>query len=85
MAGRSHPCAMDLRGLEYFVAVADEHSFTRAAQRCHVTQPTISGQITALERELGEPLFDRAARGVGLTDRGKILLPYARRCLLGRR
>ena len=72
---------MDLRSLEYFVAVADELSFTRAAQRCHVTQPTISGQINALERELGEPLFDRAARTVALTDGGEILLPYARQCL----
>jgi DNA-binding transcriptional LysR family regulator len=72
---------MDLRSLEYFVAVADEMSFTRAAQRCHVTQPTISGQITALERELGEPLFERAARNVTLTDGGEILLPYARECL----
>ncbi|MEN4473218.1 LysR family transcriptional regulator [Mycolicibacterium cosmeticum] len=72
---------MDLRSLEYFVAVADERSFTRAAQRCHVTQPTISGQITALERELGEPLFDRAARAMSLTDGGEILLPYARQCL----
>ncbi|GAY13616.1 LysR family transcriptional regulator [Mycobacterium sp. shizuoka-1] len=67
--------------MEYFVAVADELSFTRAAQRCHVTQPTISGQINALERELGEALFDRAARSVTLTDGGHILLPYARQCL----
>jgi DNA-binding transcriptional LysR family regulator len=72
---------MDLRSLEYFVAVADELSFTRAAQRCHVTQPTISGQINTLERELGEPLFDRTARTVALTDGGEILLPYARQCL----
>ena len=72
---------MDLRSLEYFVAIADELSFTRAAQRCHVTQPTISGQINALERELGEPLFDRSGRTVALTDGGAILLPYARQCL----
>lgn len=72
---------MDLRGLEYFVAVAEELSFTRAAQRCFVTQPTISGQVQALEREIGEPLFDRTHRGIALTDGGRTLLPFARRCL----
>ena len=72
---------MDLRSLEYFVAVAEELSFTRAAQRCYVTQPTISGQVQALEREIGEALFDRSSRGIGLTDGGRTLLPYARRCL----
>lgn len=73
--------AMDLRSLEYFVAVAEERSFTRAAQRCYVTQPTISAQMQALERELGEPLFDRAQRSVTLTDGGRLLLPYALECL----
>lgn len=72
---------MELRGLEYFVAVAEERSFTRAAQRCFVTQPTISAQINSLERELGEPLFDRGQRVVALTEGGELLLPYARRCL----
>ncbi|WP_395729020.1 LysR family transcriptional regulator [Nakamurella sp.] len=72
---------MDLRSLEYFVAVAEELSFTRAAQRCDVTQPTISGQVQALEREVGESLFDRSSRGIALTDGGRTLLPYARRCL----
>lgn len=72
---------MDLRSLEYFVAVADEESFTRAAQRCYVTQPTISAQIQALERQLGEPLFDRTPRGILLTEGGRLLLPYARRAL----
>jgi DNA-binding transcriptional LysR family regulator len=72
---------MDLRSLEYFVAVAEELSFTRAAQRCYVTQPTISGQVQALEREVGESLFDRTPRGIVLTDGGRTLLPYARRCL----
>jgi hypothetical protein len=73
---------MDLRNLEYFVAVAEEQSFTRAAQRCFVTQPTISSQVRALERELGEPLFDRGQRAVVLTDGGLLLLlPYARKCL----
>ena len=73
--------AMDLRSLEYFVAVAEERSFTRAAQRCYVTQPTISAQMQALERELGESLFDRGQREVILTDGGQLLLPYARECL----
>ncbi|TKV60759.1 LysR family transcriptional regulator [Nakamurella flava] len=73
--------AMELRSLEYFVAVADERSFTRAAQLCHVTQSTISAQISGLEKQLGEPLFDRSGREVGLTEGGQVLLPYARRCL----
>ena len=72
---------MELRSLEYFVAVAEELSFTRAAQRCFVTQPTISGQVQALEREVGEALFDRTPRGIALTEGGRTLLPYARRCL----
>lgn len=72
---------MELRSLEYFIAVAEELSFTRAAQRCFVTQPTISGQVQALEREIGEPLFDRTARGIVPTDGARTLLPYARRCL----
>ena len=72
---------MELRSLEYFVAVAEELSFTRAAQRCYVTQPTISAQVQALEREAGESLFDRTPRGIVLTDGGRTLLPYARRCL----
>ena len=72
---------MDLRSLEYFVAVAEELSFTRAAQRCQVSQPTISGQVQALERQVGEALFDRTPRGIGLTEGGRILLPYARRAL----
>lgn len=72
---------MELRSLEYFIAVADERSFTRAAQQCHVTQSTISAQILGLERQLGEPLFDRSGREIALTEGGEVLLPYARRCL----
>lgn len=72
---------MDLRSLEYFVAVVEELSFTRAAQRCQVSQPTISGQVQALERELGEALFDRTPRGIVPTEGGRTLLPYARRAL----
>jgi DNA-binding transcriptional LysR family regulator len=72
---------MELRTLEYFVAVADEGSFTRAAQRCFITQPSISAQIQGLERELGEALFDRTQRTTALTDAGQVLLPYARQCI----
>ncbi|MGV9311917.1 LysR family transcriptional regulator [Streptomyces sp. NPDC003691] len=72
---------MELRTLEYFVAVAEEGSFTRAAARCHVVQPAISQQIQALEKELGEPLFERLPRRVVLTSGGRVLLPYARACL----
>lgn len=72
---------MELRTLEYFVAVADEGSFTRAAQKCFITQPSISAQIQGLERELGEALFDRTQRTTALTDAGQVLLPYARMCI----
>jgi DNA-binding transcriptional LysR family regulator len=72
---------MELRALGYFVAVADEESFTRAAERCHVAQPSISSQIQALEKELGEPLFERLPRGITLSAGGHVLLPYARECL----
>ncbi|WP_061006312.1 LysR substrate-binding domain-containing protein [Mycolicibacterium mucogenicum] len=72
---------MELRQFEYFVAVAEEANFTRAAERIHVAQPTVSAQIARLERELGEPLFDRARREVRLTAAGKAVLPHARAAL----
>jgi DNA-binding transcriptional LysR family regulator len=72
---------MEIRQLEYFVYVADEHNFTRAAARAHVAQPGVSAQIRRLERELGEPLFDRSRRTVCLTDAGEALLPFARAAL----
>ncbi|GLF92995.1 LysR family transcriptional regulator [Streptomyces yaizuensis] len=72
---------MELRTLEYFVAVAEEGSFTKAAARCHVVQPAISQQIQTLERELGEPLFQRLPRQVVLTSGGAALLPHARAAL----
>lgn len=72
---------MDLRALEYFVAVVEERSFTRAALREHVSQPSISQQMLGLERELGESLFERGAKEVRLTPGGEALLPYARQCL----
>jgi len=72
---------MELRQLEYFVAVAEEASFTRAAARVHVAQPGVSAQVRQLERELGAPLFDRAGRTVRLTEVGAAVLPHARAAL----
>lgn len=72
---------MELRQLEYFVAVAEEAGFTKAAARLHVAQPGVSAQIRQLERELGQELFDRSGRSVRLTPVGKAVLPYARAAL----
>jgi DNA-binding transcriptional LysR family regulator len=72
---------MELRQLEYFVAVAEEANFTRAAERIHVAQPAVSAQIARLERELGERLFDRTRREVRLTAAGQAALPHARSAL----
>jgi len=72
---------MDLRQLSYFVAVAEEGQFTRAASRVLVAQPAVSAQIRRLERELGEPLFHRDRRQVSLTVAGEALLPHARAAL----
>jgi DNA-binding transcriptional LysR family regulator len=63
--------------LEYFVAVAEEGQFTRAAERLHVAQPSISAQIRRLEKTLGAPLFHRGPGPVTLTDAGQALLPLA--------
>lgn len=72
---------MDLRQLSYFVAVAEEGQFTRAATRVSVAQPAVSAQIRRLEQELGEPLFHRDRRLVRLTAAGETLLPHARAAL----
>lgn len=72
---------MELRHLEYFVAVAEELSFTRASRRLHVVQSGVSSAIAALERELGAALFDRDRHTVALTDAGLALLPEARATL----
>jgi DNA-binding transcriptional LysR family regulator len=73
--------AVDLRQLEYAVAVADELHFGRAAARMHVTQQSVSEQIRRLERELGAPLFSRTSRRVTVTTVGDEFLPEARRVL----
>ncbi|MFJ3667489.1 LysR family transcriptional regulator, partial [Streptomyces sp. NPDC090106] len=72
---------MELRQLEYFVAVAEEQNFTRAADRVHISQSGVSAQIRQLERELGAELFDRSARTVTLTVAGKAALEHARAAL----
>jgi DNA-binding transcriptional LysR family regulator len=72
---------VELHQLEYFIAVAEELSFTRGARRAHVVQSAVSAAITRLERELNAPLFDRTRRRVVLTDAGTALLPEARATL----
>jgi DNA-binding transcriptional LysR family regulator len=72
---------MELRQLAYVVAVAEEGSFTRAAAREHVAQPGVSAQVRRLERELGEPLFDRGPGPVTPTAAGEAMLPLARAAL----
>ena len=72
---------MEVHQLRYFVAVAEEGGFSLAAARVHVAQPSLSQQIRKLERETGQPLFDRLARGATLTEAGQKLLPFARRIL----
>lgn len=72
---------MEIQQLKYFVTVAKELNFTRAAGICHVAQPSLSQQVQKLESELGGPLFHRMGRRILLTDLGEALLPRARRIL----
>ncbi|MFH8291890.1 LysR family transcriptional regulator [Streptomyces sp. NPDC018059] len=72
---------MQFQQLLYFVAVAETRHFTRAAEAVHVSQPSLSQQIRALEKELGAELFSRARGNITLTDAGEALLPLARRIL----
>jgi Transcriptional regulator len=72
---------MHFQQLTYFVAVAEARHFTRAAEEVHVSQPSLSQQIRALETELGAELFSRARGHIALTDAGEALLPLARRIL----
>jgi len=69
--------AMNLRDLKYIIAVADTHHFGKAAERCFVSQPTLSGQIKKLEEELGVAIFERTNRAVKVTPIGEELLLHA--------
>ncbi|MGA2991343.1 MAG: LysR family transcriptional regulator [Candidatus Korobacteraceae bacterium] len=72
---------MEVRQLEIFQALAEELNFTRTAERVHCVQSNVTGQIRALEQELGTQLFDRLSKRVVLTEAGKRLLPYAEKVL----
>lgn len=69
---------MDLRQLEYFVAVVEQGSFSRAAAMLNLAQPSVSRQVALLEEELGQRLLERTGRGVTATDAGQTLLAHAR-------
>ena len=72
---------MNIRDLKYFLAVAELEHFGQAAEQCHVSQPTLSGQIKKLEEQLGITLFERTNRRVMLTESGSHIATYARRIL----
>src|SRR6202050_2034093 len=72
---------MEIHQLRYFVAAAECGNISRAAERCHVAQPSLSQQLKKLESLLGVKLFDRVGRGIAITDAGRALLPRARQIL----
>jgi len=72
---------MNLRDLKYIIAVADTRHFGKAAQRCFVSQPTLSGQIRKLEEELGVTIFERTNRSVTVTPVGEEILRHARKMM----
>ncbi|MGR5874301.1 LysR family transcriptional regulator [Bacillus pacificus] len=69
---------IELRQLEYFLAVSKELHFTKAAEKLNISQPSLSQQIRALEHEVGMPLFDRIGKKISLTEAGKILLLHSK-------
>ena len=73
---------MEIRQLEYFMAVSKELHFTRAAEKLNIAQPTLSQQIKSLEGQVGIPLFDRIGKRTVLTEAGKILLKHSQRIFL---
>lgn len=73
---------MDFHRLRYFIAVAEAQNFHRAAERLHVVQPALTRQIKLLEKELGFALFERAGRGVRLSEAGRVYLTDVKRALL---
>ncbi len=72
---------MEIHQLEYFIAIVETGSFSRAAERCSVAQPSLSQQIKKLESEIGQQLFDRLGRTVVLTEAGRRLVPKAQAIL----
>src|SRR6185312_1022355 len=79
--GARAPQGLELRHLRYFVALADEGSFTHAAERIFVAQPTLSQQIRRLEEIIGTPLLQRRREGLRLTKAGTVLLDASRNVL----
>lgn len=76
---------MELRLLRYFLTVAKEQSFTKAAEQLHITQPTLSRQMAAFEEDLGITLFIRSGKKISLTDEGILLKRRALRSLILRK
>src|SRR5258707_11127660 len=72
---------MELHQFRYVLAVAETGNFTRAAERCHITQPSLSQQILNLEKEVGHKLFHRLGRKAVLTEAGTVFLERAKRIL----
>jgi len=72
---------MEVHQLRYVCAIADTGNFSRAAERCQITQPSLSQQVLKLEEDLGARLFDRLGRSVRITDAGRAFLPHARAIL----
>jgi LysR family hydrogen peroxide-inducible transcriptional activator len=72
---------MEFHQLRYVCAVADTGNFSRAAERCHIAQPSLSQQVLKLEEDLGAKLFDRLGRSVRLTEAGRAFIPHARAIL----